>query len=71
MAEPTARTGGAATDDPRQLITRLRELIDALEARVPHLERQGEVQIVADATALKAKALNRIARLEQQLTSIT
>ena len=58
-------------DDPRQLITKLRELIDALDARVPHLEREGEVQIVDDAAALKAKALNRIAQLEQLLSSTT
>jgi hypothetical protein len=52
-------------DDRSQLIVRLRELIEALEARVPHLEREGEVQIAGDAAALKAKALERIAQLEK------
>ena len=51
-------------DDRLMLIGRLRELIDALDARVPHLEREGEIQIAGDAAALKSKALERIARLE-------
>jgi len=50
--------------DRAQLIARLRELIDALDARVPHLEREGEVHIADDAAALRAKALARIAQLE-------
>lgn len=55
------------TDDDRtQLIARLRELIEALDARVPHLEREGEVQIAGDAAALRSKALRRIARLEEK-----
>jgi len=51
-------------DDRAQLILRLRELIEALDSRVPHLEREGEVHIARDAAALKEKALARIARLE-------
>jgi hypothetical protein len=50
--------------DRAQLIARLRELIDALDARVPHLEREGEVHIANDAAALKSNALARIAQLE-------
>jgi hypothetical protein len=50
--------------DRAQLIVRLRELIDALDARVPHLEREGEVPIANDAAALRSKALARIAELE-------
>ena len=52
-------------DDRKQLIVRLRELIDALDTRMPHLEREGEFQIATDAAALKSKALARIARLEE------
>jgi len=52
-------------DDQTQLIRRLRELVDALDSRVPHLEREGEIQIATDAAALKSKALARIARLEE------
>jgi len=49
--------------DRSDLIARLRELIEALEVRVPHLEREGEVRIARDAAALKEKALARIAEL--------
>ena len=49
--------------DRDDLIARLRELIEALESRVPHFEREGEVLITRDAAALKQKALERIAEL--------
>jgi hypothetical protein len=49
--------------DRTKLIGRLVELIEALDNRVPHLEREGEVHIAADAAALKAKALARLAQL--------
>jgi hypothetical protein len=54
----------AMTQDERTLIARLRELIDALDSRVPHLEREGEIQIAGDAAKLRTKALQRIAQLE-------
>lgn len=55
----------AITDsDRKQLIGRLRELIEALDLRVPHLEREGEVRIAGDAAVLRTKALERIAQLE-------
>lgn len=50
----------------RRLIRRLRELIEALDSRVPHLEREGEIGIAGDASALRARALDRIARLEHE-----
>jgi hypothetical protein len=49
--------------DRNELVARLRELIEALEMRVPHFEREGEVRITQDAAALKHKALERIAEL--------
>jgi hypothetical protein len=52
--------------DRTLLIRRLRELIDALDGRVPQLEREGEVSIADDAGALRAKALERIAQLEEE-----
>jgi hypothetical protein len=58
------REQGSPSDDRRQLISRLRELIEALDSRVPHLEREGEVHIATDAAALKSKAIARIAQLE-------
>ena len=53
------------TQDDRTLIAQLRELIDALDARMPHLEREGEIQIAGDAAKLRTKALQRIAPLEE------
>jgi hypothetical protein len=47
-------------------IPQLRELIAALDRRVPQVERAGEVSIARDAAALKAKALRRIAELEAE-----
>jgi hypothetical protein len=46
-----------------QLVRELRELIAALDRRVPHVERAGEAAIARDAALLKAKALKRIAEL--------
>jgi len=47
----------------------LRELIEALDRRLPHVERAGEAEIVRDAATLKARALQRIAELEHEPTS--
>ena len=49
-----------------ELIQELRELIAALDRRVPHVERAGEVSIARDAAALKARALKRIKDLERE-----
>ena len=49
-----------------ELIQELRELIAALDRRVPHVERAGEVSIARDAAALKARALKRIEELERE-----
>ena len=48
-----------------RLIDQLRELIRALDSRVPHLEREGETQIADEAAALKKKATDRLAQLER------
>jgi len=47
-------------------VRHLRELIEALDARVPMIERIGEAQIARDAALLKKKALQRIAELTTQ-----
>jgi hypothetical protein len=52
--------------DRRLLIRQLRELIEALDRRVPDLEREGEIEIAADAVALRARAVDRLAGLERQ-----
>jgi hypothetical protein len=49
-----------------QLVRELRELIAALDRRVPRVERAGEAAIARDAAMLKAKALKRIAELGAQ-----
>jgi hypothetical protein len=55
----------SANLDRERLIARLRELIQSLDSRVPHLERDGETQIAQDAAALRDKALERLAQLEK------
>jgi len=50
----------------QRLLMHLRELVDALDRRVPHLERDGEVRIAGEAASLKQKALELIAELEAQ-----
>ena len=47
------------------IIATLRELIDALDRRVPRVERAGEAQIAKDAAALRRQAVNRIAELSR------
>ena len=51
-------------DTPTEQIQILRELIEALDRRVPHIERTGEIQIARDAASLRERALKRIAALE-------
>ena len=47
-----------------QLINDLHELIEALDRRVPRMERAGEAAIVRDAAALRTEAVKRLAQLE-------
>jgi len=47
------------------IIERLRELIKALDRRAPSPGRTGEVDIVRDASALRARALERLTDLEK------
>ena len=49
-----------------ELVHELLELIAALDRRVPHVERAGEIAIARDAAALKALALQRVAELERE-----
>ena len=51
-------------DKSKQQIRHLRELIAALDRRVPRIERVGEASIARDAAALKKKALERLAELQ-------
>jgi hypothetical protein len=51
------------------VVADLYELIDALDRRVPHLEREGEHRIAQEAAALRRKAEDRIAEIEQPARS--
>lgn len=57
---------GVKTQDPQVLITHLRELIDALDRRMEHIEQQGEFDIAKEAAALKTRAVARLAELERK-----
>jgi hypothetical protein len=47
------------------LLRRLRELIAALDRRVPQVQRAGEIAIARDAATLRARAVQRIEELER------
>ena len=47
------------------IVAALGELIEALDRRVPHIERVGEAQIAREAAALRRQALKRIERLKR------
>jgi len=48
-------------------IRSLSELIDALDRRVPQVERAREMTIARTAASLRVEALRRIAALEQEM----
>jgi hypothetical protein len=60
----------SATPTRAQLIRELVELVAALDRRAPHVERAGEIEIARDAAALKARAVKRIAELEDESASV-
>ena len=51
---------------PGQLARELRELIAALDRRVPQLERAEETAIARDAAQLRAQAIKRLAELVEE-----
>ena len=53
------------TRSDQTLVHDLRELIAALDRRVPRLEREGESAIARDAPGLRCAAVQRICELEQ------
>lgn len=50
-----------------QTIRHLRELIAALDWRLPQVERTGEARIASEAAALRADAVMRITELEREM----
>jgi hypothetical protein len=61
---PAAPPATVKPDSVSIAVRQLHELIEALDRRVPHVERAGERAIARDAALLKAKALIRLAELE-------
>ena len=49
--------------DRDDVLCALRELVVALDRRVPHVERVGEARIASDAASLRKDALRRIQEL--------
>ena len=58
---------GITEPDRTRKLHHLHELIAALDRRVPHVERIGEVDIAREGRALREKALQRISELEASL----
>ena len=56
----------SAGDRGASLQRRLRELIAALDRRVPHLERVDEVEIARAAAVLRKKAEQRLTEIETE-----
>ena len=52
--------------DHSSTVRTLKELITALDRRVPQIHREGEAAIARDAAALRARALLRITELERE-----
>ena len=61
-----ANPDGMDVETRLQIVRELRELIDALDSRVPHVERVGEVTIARAAETLKTEALKRIDAIERE-----
>ena len=54
-----------------ELIQTLQELVQALDRRIPQVERSGETKIAADARRLRAEASARIALLQDRAADVT
>jgi hypothetical protein len=51
------------TSDRARVVAALRELVEALDRRVPQVERLGEVGIAREAAALRKEAAKRLEEL--------
>ena len=56
-------TSGVIEANRTQRIRHLRQLIQALDRRMPHFERRGEAAIAREAADLKHKAVERLRAL--------
>ena len=59
----------ASASDRDRIIAALNELIDALDRRVPHVERVGEIGIARVAATLREDAVRRIDELKRAVSS--
>jgi hypothetical protein len=50
-----------------ELLAALEEIVEALDRRIPHVERASELDIATDAKRLRAAAVERIAVLRRQV----
>ena len=62
----TSQDKPTTTEKNQKKLVDLRELVAALDRRIPQIERQGEHDIARDSAALKKKAEERIAQLETE-----
>ena len=62
-------TSGVIEADRTQRIHDLRQLVQALDRRVPHFEREGEASIAREAADLKRKAIERLRALGDSVES--
>ena len=58
---------GIDQSDRTRKLRHLQELIAALDRRVPHVERLGEIELARQGNALSENAFKRIAELEASL----
>ena len=63
MTKPVSPLSASRRDE---MMSELRLLIEALDRRVPQLERLGEAQIVEDASVLRRKALALIVEMKSE-----
>jgi hypothetical protein len=59
-----ASSNDERTTEAREMLADLHRLVEALDRRVPRLERVGEAKIARDAAGLREQALSLIQRLE-------
>jgi hypothetical protein len=65
MARPMIAHAASQQADRAQIVRELHELIEALDRRLPQVERVGEVAIARAAADLRSAALKRIEELER------
>ena len=57
-------TSTGTAGERQEILKNLYELVEALDRRVPRLERVGEAQIAHDAVELRERAVSLIQRIE-------